>query len=381
MRYSLMNKDVCVAEFSLVEEENEYGAPVSNIEELRIFERNLYFSIVGAVGLKEFLLDRKAPKHRRHIEELFHYLDMKSLTNFLSISYGLSLNDSVWVRPQDVALKWRDVNAYDNKFSEVIAHYAFSGAGFGGLQLRATSPEYTTDGALPKCWIRDPDGTIKLQKGSSSDLGFRNSGFEPCAEFYAAHVAKQLRLYPFVDYDVRKVDGKLSSICGLFTSENTAYVSMAKELCRLSMVAEGYPEVLKKHSLGESYKDLIFFDCLICNPDRHLGNFGLLKRSVDYRVVGLSPIFDNGMGLGSLWVKDNYDGDDIIAYTGKEGPRLFGGRGYIPVGRSYADDRRRAAAERLRGWTIPKHPLYNWPDWKYDAMNELLQHQVREILR
>jgi len=47
----------------------------------------------------------------------------------------------------------------------------------------------------------------------------------------------------------------------------------------------------------------------------------------------------------------------------------------------FLNDRRRAALERLRGWTIPKHPKYNWPEWKYEAMNELLQHQVREILK
>lgn len=111
----------------------------------------------------------------------------------------------------------------------------------------------------------------------------------------------------------------------------------------------------------------------LMSKDRVIATFELVT-------VGLSPIFDNGRGLGSMWVRDNYDKDSIVEYTAKEGPRLFDGRGYVSVGRLYLNERRRAALERLKGWTIPKHSLYNWPDWKYEAMNELLQHQVRHIL-
>ena len=379
--YKLMNKDQPVAEFDLVDTTSLLGASVTAVENLNIVDRKLYSAIIGGQQLDTFLRDRKAPKHREHIEKLFHYLDMNSLTNFLNISYGLSLNDAVWVCPDTLDASWSDVNMYDNEFSDVVAHYAFSGVGLVGAHLQATSPEYTTDGALPKCWIREPDGTVLLLKGSSVDMGFLNSGFEPCAEYYASQVAKRMNLYPHVEYDLRVVKGKLCSTCPLFTSAEKAYVSMSRELLRRSLVEAGYERVLSENKLIEDYKDIVFFDCVICNPDRHLGNFGLLKNTTGYFTVGLSPIFDNGRGLGALWVNNNSAGDSIVEYTGKEGPRLLDNYDYVSAGRLYLDDRRRAALERLKGWTIPKHEKYNWPDWKYEAMNELLQHQVRQILK
>lgn len=379
--YRLMNKDRVVAEFDLTDTTSLLGASVIAVEHLNIVDHKLYNGIVGGQPLESFLRTRKAPKHREHIEKLFHYLDMGSLINFLNVSYGLSLNDAVWVCPGTLNASWSCVNMYDNKFSDVIAHYAFSGVGLAGAQLQATSPEYTTDGALPKCWIREPDGTVLLLKGSSADTGYANSGFEPHAEYYAAQVAKRMNLYPYVEYDLRVVNGKLCSTCPLFTSADRAYVSMARELLRRSLVEAGYERVLAENELIEDYKDIVFFDCVICNPDRHLGNFGLLKSTAGYYTTGLSPIFDNGRGLGAMWIKDNCEGDSIVEYTGKEGPRLLDNHDYVSAGRLYLNDRRRAALERLKGWTIPKHAHYNWPDWKYEAMNELLQHQVRQLLK
>lgn len=380
MRYSLMNKDVCVAEFSLTESVNTLGISAVAVNDLCVLDNRLYPQIVGIRALESFLSGRRAPNRRRHMAELFRCLDMYSLDKFLNTSLALSLTDTVWVKPEGIDVVWADVSLYISKFSNSIANYAFSGNGLADALCGGRSPEYTTDGVLPKCWVRDPGGTIKLQKGSSAYLGFRNSGFEPCSEFYAAQVAKRMEMYPYVDYDLVMVDGNLSSVCDLFTSENTAYVSMDEELRRNATSVYDYTRVLEQYGLLESYKDLVIFDCLICNPDRHMGNFGFLKDSGTYAVMGLSPIFDNGMGLGALWTRDNYAGDSVVEYTSKEGPRLFDGAGYVTVGRRVLNDRRRHAIEKLKEWTIPKHPLYNWPDWKYDAMNELLQHQVREIL-
>lgn len=379
--YQLLNKNVVVATFDLVETTSALGAQVTSVENLQIEDSTLYSAIVGCQPLLNFLSTRKAPKHRAHIEKLFSYLNMDSVINFLDISCGLSLNDTVWVRRSELQVPWESVNMYCNKFSEVVAHYAFSGVGLAGNMLGITSPEYVTDGVLPKCWIRDESDNVLLLKGSTAELGFGNSGFEPCAEYYAAQVAKQMGAFQYVPYDVIKRHGELSSICPLFTSEAVAYTPMAKELVRRNLVEVGYERILMEHELIEAYKDIVFFDCIICNPDRHLGNFGLLKETKSYTTVGLSPIFDNGRGLGALWIKDNYDKDDLFSYVAKEGPKLLTGQSYISAGRLYLDARRRAAAERLKGWTIPKHERYNWPDWKYQAMNELLQFQVRAILK
>lgn len=377
--YTLMHKDTPVAVFSAGENTSSLRAEKECVNAVDIVDRELYGKIVGGMQLQEFLELRKAPKQRAHIEELFRRLNVDLLSNFLNASYGLSLNDTVWVKPDGAGANWACANLYRNDFSDMIAQCAFSGTGLHPDRFPCFSPEFTTDGMLPKCWVREGDKVLLL-KGSTEEMNCKNSGFEPYAEYYASKVAERMGFYPYVDYDLRYVNGSLASSCVLFTSEDVAYVSMDRELRRLLLTDDEYECVLERDHLMEAYKDITFFDCLICNPDRHPGNFGLLKRTDDCSVIGLSPIFDNGMSLGALWVYDNYAGEDIVAYTGHGGPLLFGGRSYVEIGRLFADSRRREAAERLIGWTIPKHPSHNWPDWKYEAMNELLQHQIKAIL-
>ena len=47
----------------------------------------------------------------------------------------------------------------------------------------ATSPEFTTDGALPKAWRRI-DNSVFLFKGSTAYLKASNGGNEPYSEYY-----------------------------------------------------------------------------------------------------------------------------------------------------------------------------------------------------
>ena len=62
------------------------------------------------------------------------------------------------------------------------------------------------------------------------------------------------------------------------------------------------------------------------------------------------------------------------------GPCLQPDFGFIDTGKALLNEQRRAAIERLRNWEIPKHPMYNFPAEKYEAMNDLLQHQIKKIL-
>ena len=61
-----------------------------------------------------------------------------------------------------------------------------------------SSPEYTTNGALPKCWRRI-GGEIVLFKGGSE--GAANTGREPQSEFHAAQVAATRRPVLYPDFD------------------------------------------------------------------------------------------------------------------------------------------------------------------------------------
>lgn len=47
----------------------------------------------------------------------------------------------------------------------------------------------------------------------------------------------------------------------------------------------------------QAFCNMLAFDALVCNTDRHLSNFGLLRDSHTGAALGLAPIFDNGRTL------------------------------------------------------------------------------------
>lgn len=85
--------------------------------------------------------------------------------DYIEISFGLSLNDSYWITPNDgKEYLWEKQNLYNNKFSEFLSLVAFTGYG-ENISALNISPEYTTNGMLKKCW-KQKNSSIYLIKGS-----------------------------------------------------------------------------------------------------------------------------------------------------------------------------------------------------------------------
>ena len=62
----------------------------------------------------------------------------------------------------------------------------------------------------------------------------------------------------------------------------------------LSFMAVSYTHL----DVTEQLQQLMILDYLICNPDRHFGNFGAIRDAVTLEWMGFAPIFDSGT---SLW--------------------------------------------------------------------------------
>ena len=65
---------------------------------------------------------------------------------------------------------------------------------------------------------------------------------------------------------------------------------------------EEYADVLSvlkeicPNAVGD-YIRMLYLDTLIANPDRHTGNFGLLRDPQSGTLLGLAPLFDHNMAL------------------------------------------------------------------------------------
>lgn len=315
-------------------------------------------------GLWRWLRHRAVPKHRAYVDQFLSRLGIRNgdLRAIVGFSRGLSLNDVHWVVDDGDTATWGGVNLYANRFSETLAYMAFTG-GDGTVEMGSTSPEMTTNGMLAKCW-RQIDGKPVLYKGGTE--GAANSGFEPYSEFYAAQVAEAMGL-DFVPYGLSKFKGRLCSTCAAFTSDRYGYLSAGRYATR-------------EEALSDSrFADIFLFDAVICNPDRHLGNFGYLIDNDTNEIVGAAPIFDNGYGLFSLALyKNKYKDEfaDLRGFAAARTPALYCPWLNIPGGITSAMKER---VRRLRGFRFKRHAHYNLPTERLRKLEDFLQTRIAEI--
>lgn len=372
--FLLINKDTIIAKFHF--EEVNVG-PGRKLPEavLNAGERNLEgFSRISKVysNINAFLKTRKPVKNREFLSDLSDMLQFAGMEGFIKITHGLSLNDTLWIKEESSSATWSEINLYHNRFNEMIAHFAFTGEGLHDLNVKSTSPEYGTNGMLPKCWQRRED-TVTLVKGGTS--GFSNTGLEPYSEYYAVQVLKAMGVDDYIDYGLEKFKGRLASTCSLFTDEQLGYMPMANITTDVTDMQKLY---VSKGFL-DKLATMVVFDSIICNTDRHLNNFGFMIDNDTFELIKPAPIFDNGLGLMPYFVGDNLD--DLIEKANSEGIQHCLFEGFIPTARTFLTKELRQMCRRLINFKFTRHPLYNLPEERLVLLEGLVQHQVREILR
>lgn len=317
-----------------------------------------------------WLTRRIVPKHRHYIQMMLGNLGImqKDTRAIIEMCKGLSLNDVYWVVPDGFSRAWKDFNLYDNPFSKTLAVMAFTG-GFRGefnpAREETTSPEFTTNGMLAKCWRRI-DGNVLLYKSGTE--GASNTGFEPYSEFYASQIAEAMGL-DHVAYGLERFKGRLCSTCPIFTSDRYGYVPAGRVVSRDEALAD------------PRFADIFFFDAVIFNTDRHMGNFGYLVDNDTNEIVGAAPIFDNGYGLFSLAMfcpgQRHDEFNDLRKFVNRVAPALYDKWLGFPGGVSV---RMRGCLERLRGFRFKHHKYYNLPVDRLHAIEDFLRKRVYEIL-
>ena len=322
---------------------------------------------VSDENLWKWLSRRVVPRNRRNIDALMAAtgLEARNVRGIIEICRGLSLNDVHWVVPNDFKGSWKDCNLYDNEFSQAIALIAFNGMGSAIERLDwISSPEFSTNGMLAKCWRRI-DGRVALYKSGTD--GAANTGFEPYSEYYASQIAAAMGL-DHVEYSLSKFKDYLCSTCNIFTSDKLGYLPAE----RIMSVAEALED--------KRFADIFFFDALIFNTDRHLGNFGYLVDNDKNEIVGAAPIFDNGYGLFSLALYrpgDRLDEfSDLAKYVSRVKPALYSKWLGFPGGITKSMLERMKA---LKGFRFKRHKYYNMPQDRLRSIEKFLQSRILQI--
>ncbi|MDO4280513.1 MAG: XRE family transcriptional regulator [Peptococcaceae bacterium] len=325
-------------------------------------------------GIIHWLERRVIPKNRAFVDEILKTLGLShnDTKGIIDVCKGLSLNDSYWVVPDDFDGSFAQYNLYENRFSEILALVAYTGAG-GSRQAFTTSPELTTGGMLPKAWHYVAGDGIYLYKGGTA--GASNTGREPYCEYYASQIAETMGLNA-VHYDLENWKGVTASKCALFTNIDTAFIPVGRLVKKGGIAAclDWYD------GLGPAFsaqiRSMLVFDALIYNEDRHFGNFGVLRDNHSGEIIAPAPIFDNGLSLFCYAGGEDYENLDAYAKT-RANPYNIS---YEDVCAAVMGTQQKEQLRHMIGFRFKRHPYLNLPEDHLSAIEKQLQNRVRELL-
>ena len=298
-RYYLMNGESRVMAFD--HEATETGNKYSNFSVDRpdllppVFRRSDNMDY----AMTDWVQRRTIPVNRRHMEAVLGAVNLKDRFDILRYCHGLSLNDTYWVQAETEGLSFDAINLYDNPFDEALGWIAFTGLP-SNISRNLSSPEFTTEGMLPKYWQRIESSNIILCKGGTE--GFSNAGLEPFAEVIAYLVAMRIGINA-IPYHLERRNGKPVSISRLFTTKETGLLTANHYLLE---AFPGYNFISLEMALARMRKDfedllpfysMCFFDHIIENGDRHLNNWGFSVENATQKIIGFAPLWDNGAAL------------------------------------------------------------------------------------
>ena len=266
-------------------------------------------------------------------------------------------------------------NLYENRFSQILGLVAFTGYGSSNRTSLESSPEFTTNGMLPKCWRR-VNGKVLLYKGGTS--GTSNTGNEPYSEYYAAQVAQAMGI-DAIEYGLSKWKGVLCSTCELFTSKDYAYMPIGH------IVTEGgFAAVFDYYQqLGEAFvqalRDMLVFDAVVCNTDRHFGNFGLMIDNATNTIARPAPLFDHGNSLFNFAGKEYLQNAELLQqYVDTLAPCTYGD--FIETAGKYMNGKNHDQLRRLFTFHFKRHSRYNLPSDSLRLIEEQVQKRARILL-
>lgn len=198
------------------------------------------------------------------------------------LAHGMGLTDQYWIRKGGESLIWEDVCFSKNGFEPSLLTLVGKGEA-------AVSPDYETNGSLPKSWIL-LDRVPILLKDSPDWLCTASAN-----EVVASQLAK-LAGIEHAEYFPLSINGKMLCASPCFVEgDQEEFVSLQMYL-RTHRIASDI--AAEQMGLPEEFlQNMTAFDLMMGNTDRHEGNFGVMINPDTMAYLRPAPLFDSGTSL------------------------------------------------------------------------------------
>ncbi len=138
-------------------------------------------------------------------------------------------------------------------------------------------------------------------------------------------------------------------------------------------------------TLGQNFvdalEDMLVFDAIICNTDRHYGNFGVLVDNKTNTIAAPAPLFDHGNSLFSLGGTDLWDNQKAFdEYARTLLPLAYDD--FFAAAKSAIKPRHRAMLHMLLDFHFDRRATrYNLPPNRLKMIEKEVQRRARVLFR
>jgi len=294
MKFQLMCKDVPVGSFEVNERFGRIAGDV-RVDNGDYLPLSVFYSSDYRTALQKWIDNRSVSANRQDLAAMLTAYQVETPSALSFKSLGLNLSDQYWFKPEGADFGWHEVNLFEHDFAEQ-SFRSISGQGSSSY-----TPDSSSNGALPKFWKIQQGKRILYKEGSAP------FDQQPYNEVFAAGLLEVLGL-PHVSYVLvqNETGEKAYSACETFVTTETEYVPAQEILAAVPKLNhensyQHFQRCLEELSIPvarQEIDEMLMFDYLINNADRHYGNFGFVRNVESRQFVGMAPIFDNG---NSLW--------------------------------------------------------------------------------
>ena len=297
--YILKHKDLDVAMVKI----NTLSGRIEYILEIYLPEELPVGCGYDGTGLIEWWNMRAVPDTRKGIQQALRVLNKETPQSLMLATYGLSLTDHYWMRPISKELYWKDINFFENDFSDELGDL-LTDTGRIDIEghISLFSPTSSVNGEMKKKWIIR-DGKRYLMK-----INANSYGQQAVNEKIASRLHERLKWKNYNPYEIGITKTEREEIpCSLnemFTSLDMELVS-AYQLIRNYKVPNDLSEYeaiiqlavnagLNEAEVRTQLEYIIMTDFILSNTDRHYNNFGFLYSGREHCLIKMAPIYDTG---------------------------------------------------------------------------------------